>query len=222
MAVSDSYSAKRGFTLIELLVVIAIIALLMGIFMPVVSRAREQAKITVVNAELNQIGLALEMYMDDNGRKHPATRTDCNLGWEDHQLPPELVEGRYLPAPKSGTAMSAGVADRFNRTNTYKYWAVGELYQNNRYIEDKPSRLWVPYGFPDTDSNDGEWQTNPQESPVTWVVFSEGPRFDWWQMKQDNYPVPKKTWYDPRIRRGIVTRMRLRKGRHIGSFEPGT
>ena len=54
---------KRGFTLTELLVVISIIGLLMGMLLPAVSRAREQAKVTVVNAELRQIGIALDMYL---------------------------------------------------------------------------------------------------------------------------------------------------------------
>ena len=209
---------RRGFSLIELLVVISIISLLMAVMMPALSRAREQAKIVAVNAELRQIGLALEMYMDDNNAKHPPTRTDCSMGWEDHQLPPELVDGRYLPAPRGG-GMSAGMEDRFNHGHTYKYWAVGELYQNNQYIKDKPSRLWVPYGFPNRDSDDGEWQTDPQESPVTWVVFSHGPRFHWWTMKQDKYPVPKRVWYKPETRSGVIVRMRLKKGRHTGSFE---
>lgn len=210
---------KRGFTLIELLVVISVIALLMAILLPALSRAREQAKLIAVNAELRQIGMALEMYMDDNNRKHPPTRTDCSMGWEDHQLPPELVEGEYLPAPKSDSGMSAGMEDRFNRGHTYKYWAVGELYQNNQYTEDKPSRLWVPYGFPGRESNDGQWQTDPARSPVTWVIFSQGPNFEWWPMKQDRYPVPKKTWYSPKTRKGIIVRVLLKKGKHIGSFE---
>jgi prepilin-type N-terminal cleavage/methylation domain-containing protein len=210
---------KRGFTLIELLVVIAVIALLLAIFIPALARAREQAKVVAVNAELRQIAMALEMYMDNNDRRHPPTRTDCSLGWEDHQLPPELVEGEYLPAPKPDSGMSVGMEDRFNRDNTYKYWAVGELYQNGQFIQDKPSRLWVPYGFPHRDSIDGQWETDPATSPVTWVIFSHGPRFEWWPMKQAKYPVPPKTWYNPKAKKGVIVRMRLKKGKHIGSFE---
>jgi prepilin-type N-terminal cleavage/methylation domain-containing protein len=210
---------RHGFTLIELLIVIAVIALLMGIMLPVISRAREQAKVLAVNAELRQIAMAIEMYTDDNGRKHPPTRTDCSMGWEDHQLPPELVQGGYLPAPAPGSGMSVGMEDRFNRKNTYKYWAVGDLYQNNQFVEDKTSRLWVPDGFPVRDSNEGQWHKDRARSPVTWVIFSHGPRFEWWPMKQARYPVPKKTWYDSKTRKGIIVRMRLRKGKQIGSFE---
>ena len=113
---------KRGFTLIELLVVVSVIALLMAILLPVLSRVREQAKVTAVNAELRQIGMALEMYMDDNNRKHPPTRTDCSMGWEDHQLPPELVEGEYLPAPKSDSGMLFSILVKFAMASQEKNW----------------------------------------------------------------------------------------------------
>ncbi|MCD6392867.1 MAG: prepilin-type N-terminal cleavage/methylation domain-containing protein [Planctomycetes bacterium] len=209
---------KHAFTLIELLVVILVISLLAAMLLPSLSRARQQARIVVVNAELAQIGLTLEMYMNENNGKSPPTRTDCNMGWEDHQLPPELVQGDYLPTPKS-EGMTAGMEDRFNRGHTYKYWAVGELYQNNQYSHDRHSRLWVPTGFPNNNSPDGQWETDPGTSPVTWVVYSHGPKFDWWVMKQAKYPVPKETWYNPTTRSGIIVRLRLRKGRHIGSFE---
>lgn len=211
---------RHAFTLIEVLVVVAIIALLTAILMPAMSLAREQAKIVAVNAELKQIGLALEMYMMDNDNSHPPTRKDCSMGWEDLVLPPELTEGKYLPPPDSRTGMSVGMEDRYNPGQTYKYCAVGELVQNGRPAKDKPSRLWVPDGFPNRDSTtEGRWYKSPKQSPVTWVIFSQGPDFDWWTMKQANYPVPKKTWYSPQTRSGVITRMRLRQGRHIGSFE---
>ena len=43
--------------------------------------------------------------------------------------------------------------------------------------------------------------------------------FDLNNMKELNYPVPKRTWYDPKTGTGVIVRMRLKKGRQIGSFE---
>jgi prepilin-type N-terminal cleavage/methylation domain-containing protein len=210
---------KRGFTLIELLVVISIIALLMGILLPVIGRARLQAKVVAVNAELREIGLALEVYSFDNDDKYPPTRVDCMLGGHFYQLPVELVESGYLPAPPSDTFMAAGIEDRFNRGYTYKYRSVGELIYNRTVVMQDGSYLWVPDGFPDNEKEEGDSYYNLKDSPVSWVVYSEGPKFDLNNMKDLNYPVPKQTWYDPKTGTGVIVRMRLKKGRQIGSFE---
>ena len=210
---------KHGFTLIELLVVISIIALLMGILLPAMGKARLQAKIVAVNAELREIGMALEAYSFDNNGKFPPTRVDCMLGGHFYQLPLELVESKYLPEPGSDTFMAAGIEDRFNWGYTYKYRSVGTLIYNRTVTVKNGAYLWVPDGFPDNEKEEGQNYYSFQESPVSWILYSEGPNFDLNSMKELKYPVPKETWYSPQTSQGVIVRMRLKKGQQIGSFE---
>ena len=142
---------RRAFTLIELLVVVAIIALLLAILLPVTGRARLQAKLLAVHAELRDIGLALETYGLDHEGACPPTRVDCMLGEHFYQLPPELADGGYLPAASAESFLAAGVVDRFNRGHTYKYRSVGPLIYNRTTVVEAGACLWVPDGFPDNE-----------------------------------------------------------------------
>jgi len=142
---------RRGFTLIELLVVIAIIALLISILLPSLGSARDTARDMKCKVNLKQIGLGIQMYLDD--QKDPVwfnLRIRNNL-WFDHWVVPRALtdycgdgHSAIYKCPRAGPGTS--VID----PQVYVYLQV----QGQRFFVDPdpdnpdPSMIAQPGGVP--------------------------------------------------------------------------
>jgi prepilin-type N-terminal cleavage/methylation domain-containing protein len=86
---NNSLRSAGGFTLVELLVVIAIIAIMIGILMPSLSRAQQEAQSAVCLSNLRQVGVATLSYADDNnGWLFPT-----DMGWDPQHVYYDTTQG---------------------------------------------------------------------------------------------------------------------------------
>lgn len=211
-----SPGVPRAFTLVELLVVIAIIAILAGMLLPALARAKERAKVTRVHAELHGIGMALQMYVDDYANKLPPVRVNCNTDMLMHwcQLPTELAELRYLPR-SSDAGREANMEDLFNPGHTYKYAAPGPELLNDMPIGNYA--LWVPTNFPNLAGTAGKYHNDPQTTPVRWVVWSMGPQPNSPKTRSSFAPMGSDSWYRRTGDSGVIVRYADREWRQFKS-----
>lgn len=86
---------KRAFTLIELLVVIAIIAILAAVLFPVYAKAREKARQIACASNMRELGMAMLMYLQDNGEKYPCGAQPSGVGWAAQIYPLVKSTGEY-------------------------------------------------------------------------------------------------------------------------------
>jgi prepilin-type N-terminal cleavage/methylation domain-containing protein len=99
---------EKAFTLIELLVVIAIVAILAGMLLPALSKANQRAYVVKCVSNLHQIGLGMEVYLDDyNSTFPPGAASQFTPSIPYGGAPGDYLFGDYLGGndPKPNAAV---------------------------------------------------------------------------------------------------------------------
>lgn len=110
-------SVRRGFTLVELLVVIGIIAVLVGILLPTLSRAREQANTVACAAQLRGLVQGVLVYASENKGSLP-----YSFVW-DRIDPADTSSGKPDPAGRQIT-VAATDGNNYKLYAGYHWWTL--------------------------------------------------------------------------------------------------
>ncbi|MEO7317684.1 MAG: prepilin-type N-terminal cleavage/methylation domain-containing protein [Chthoniobacteraceae bacterium] len=141
---------RSAFTLIELLVVIAIIAILAGIALPVFGKVQERSRAINCAANMKQIGIGLQAYLNDHddqlfpkdGKDDTSWPRMLNPryipSWKVFRSPFDKVTGTRLDSEKApGVPVSYGINEFCLGTNASKFVAPTQLILMAPAMEDE-------------------------------------------------------------------------------------
>jgi prepilin-type N-terminal cleavage/methylation domain-containing protein len=139
-----------GFTLIELLVVIAIIAILAGMLLPALARAKELAKRTQCLSNLRQWGQAMSLYVDDNNQVFPQTKIPNGTpgaasGYnEDNPTWTDLADFYYTAPPQGMDAWFNALPTYVGSKPLYFYKAIENSNAGIDNFNGRGNIFWCP------------------------------------------------------------------------------
>ncbi|HUL51510.1 MAG TPA: type II secretion system protein [Candidatus Nitrosotalea sp.] len=119
--------SSRAFTLIELLVVIAIIAILAGLLLPSLARAKDSAQKTVDINNGKQILLASHLYSSDNSDLLAYPTWGSDLGGADGWAYATKNNGRIPGGPPSAASAAGADVDTPKFSNQVLFFKIGQL-----------------------------------------------------------------------------------------------
>lgn len=210
---STARNRRRGFSLVELLVVIGIIALLIGILLPVIGRAREHARRAKCLANLRSIGQQMFAYANNNRDRLPngnPPRTWVDPGgadWVMVQFAEDLRAAGVFHCPSDrneepaeilnavqNTAASARVSYEF-----YSLFFAPEYGPKLARMKGRAPLAWDLDGGPRA-TGPGTQGTSPDENHGPEggnVLFSDG-HAEWKEVsewEEESWPKPATEFY---------------------------
>lgn len=209
----SSVSQGNKFTLIELLIVISIIAVLSGLLLPSLQKAREKALSINCNSNLKQINTMMFQYIDQNGGYFCPSADKYSNAWDfsvgDDWSPDETKPGLLAAALGTGPAGTQKINRCPSNNLDTSYSSKNSGYGYNKFLGSE-------YNYGGGLLYTG-FKLNQLQTPSQIIIFSDSAVPDYYDSKK---LLPTSHLYSPQKRlpadSDSYIHMRHNKGANIG------